>query len=30
VDPKKGFVSVAAWYIFAKNRFNPMRLKQAP
>lgn len=26
VDPKKGFVSVAVWYIFAKNRFNPLTL----
>jgi len=23
VDPTKGFVSCAAWYIFAKNRYNP-------
>jgi len=23
VNTKKGFVSVAAWYIFAKNEFNP-------
>ncbi|MFA6402718.1 MAG: T9SS type A sorting domain-containing protein [Salinivirgaceae bacterium] len=23
VDPAKGFVSCAAWYIFAKNRYNP-------
>ena len=30
VDVKKGFISVDAWYIFAKNRFNPMTLKQAP
>jgi hypothetical protein len=26
----KGFVSTAAWYIFAKNRFNPLTLTQAP
>lgn len=26
VDPGKGFVSVAAWYIFAKNGFNPLQL----
>ncbi len=24
VDTSKGFVSCGAWYIFAKNRFNPM------
>lgn len=23
----KGFISCAAWYIFAKNQFNPMKLK---
>lgn len=28
VDQKKGFVSVVAWYIFAKNRFNPMTLEK--
>lgn len=28
VDPHKGFVSTAAWYIFAKNRFNPFTLRQ--
>ena len=28
VETNKGFVSVAAWYIFAKNRFNPMSLKE--
>jgi hypothetical protein len=27
VDLDQGFVSVACWYIFAKNRFNPMRLE---
>lgn len=26
VDPNKGFSSACAWYIFAKNRFNPMTL----
>jgi hypothetical protein len=26
VDTQRGFISVAAWYIFAKNGFNPMRL----
>lgn len=26
VELDKGFVSVASWYIFAKNRFNPLRL----
>jgi len=26
VNLNKGFVSTAAWYIFAKNRFNPMML----
>ncbi|MDO9171290.1 MAG: hypothetical protein Q7W29_05610 [bacterium] len=25
VDPERGFLSAAAWYIFAKNRFNPLR-----
>lgn len=28
-DQSKGYISVAAWYIFAKNRFNPMTLKTA-
>ncbi len=28
VDSSKGFVSCAAWYIFAKNRFNPMTLEK--
>lgn len=27
VQLDKGFVSAAAWYIFAKNRFNPMKLE---
>lgn len=27
VDTNKGFSSVAAWYIFAKYRFNPMTLE---
>ncbi len=27
VDPAKGFVSCAAWYIFAKNRYNPFLSK---
>lgn len=26
----KGFTSAAAWYIFAKNRFNPLTLTRAP
>jgi len=26
VNPNEGFVSCAAWYIFAKHRFNPMKL----
>ncbi|MDP3786162.1 MAG: hypothetical protein Q8R05_01190 [Candidatus Omnitrophota bacterium] len=26
----KGFISVAAWYIFAKNKFNPLQLEQTP
>jgi hypothetical protein len=26
VDPNKGFISVCAWYVFAKNSFNPMTL----
>ena len=28
VDTSKGFVSCAAWYIFAKNKFNPMTLEK--
>jgi len=28
-DQDKGFISVAAWYIFAKNGFNPLRLTEA-
>lgn len=28
VEPDVGLVSVAAWYIFAKNGFNPMQLTQ--
>ena len=28
VQPDKGFVSTAAWYIFAKNRFNPFTLRR--
>lgn len=28
VDLNKGFSSVAAWYIFAKHRFNPMTLER--
>lgn len=28
VRPDRGFISVNAWYIFAKNRFNPMTLKK--
>ena len=27
VDLKKGFISPAVWYIFAKNRFNPLKLE---
>ncbi|MFH0880668.1 MAG: hypothetical protein V2A34_13210 [Lentisphaerota bacterium] len=27
-DQSKGYISVAAWYIFAKNAFNPMMLKK--
>lgn len=27
VDTAKGFVSTAAWYVFAKNRFNPFTLR---
>lgn len=29
VKQDEGFVSTAAWYIFAKHRFNPLRLKSA-
>ena len=29
VDVNKGFVSTVAWYIFAKNGFNPLRLTKA-
>jgi hypothetical protein len=29
-DPGRGVASAAAWYIFAKNRFNPLRLETAP
>jgi len=28
VETDKGFVSVAAWYIFAKNMFNPLTLEK--
>ena len=28
VDTAKGFVSCSAWYIFAKNKFNPMTLEK--
>ncbi len=28
-DQSKGYISVAAWYIFAKNGFNPMRLTRS-
>lgn len=28
VNPKKGFISVCAWYILAKNAFNPMTLSR--
>ncbi|MCX5678814.1 MAG: hypothetical protein NTY76_06880 [Candidatus Omnitrophica bacterium] len=28
VDTAKGFASCCAWYIFAKNRFNPMTLEK--
>jgi hypothetical protein len=28
-DQSKGYISVAAWYLFAKNGFNPMRLRKA-
>jgi hypothetical protein len=30
VKTDRGFISVCAWYIFAKNRFNPLRLEQTP
>jgi hypothetical protein len=30
VDTGKGFTSTACWYLFAKNRFNPLRLETAP
>lgn len=30
VEFDKGFISVAAWYIFAKNGFNPLQLTQVP
>jgi hypothetical protein len=29
VEPDVGLISVAAWYIFAKNGFNPLQLTQA-
>ncbi len=29
VKADRGFASCAAWYIFAKNRFNPLRLESA-
>jgi hypothetical protein len=28
VDTRKGFISVGAWYVFAKHRFNPMTLEK--
>lgn len=28
VQPDKGFISVCAWYILAKNKFNPMTLER--
>ncbi|HBG26785.1 MAG: hypothetical protein A2Y10_05505 [Planctomycetes bacterium GWF2_41_51] len=28
VDSNKGFISVCAWYIIAKNKFNPMNLER--
>lgn len=28
VHPDRGFVSVSAWYLFSKNRFNPMSLER--
>jgi hypothetical protein len=30
VDTAKGFVSCAAWYIFARNGVNPLRLTRSP
>lgn len=30
VDPTRGHVSVAVWYIFAKNRFNPLTVTVSP
>jgi hypothetical protein len=30
VNPDEGFVSCAAWYIFAKKKFNPMRIEVGP
>jgi hypothetical protein len=30
VRQDRGFVSVAAWYLFAKNGLNPMRLERFP
>ncbi|MGA2916287.1 MAG: hypothetical protein ABSE89_09710 [Sedimentisphaerales bacterium] len=27
-EPAKGFISVCAWYILAKNKFNPMTLER--
>jgi hypothetical protein len=30
IDPTIGAVSSASWYIFAKNAFNPLALKQLP
>jgi hypothetical protein len=30
IDPGRGVGSAAAWYLFAKNRFNPLRLAPAP
>ena len=29
IDPGRGVASAAAWYIFAKSRFNPLRLEIA-
>lgn len=29
VDTNKGFISVCAWYIIAKNKFNPMTLERS-
>ena len=28
VRPDRGFVSVSAWYLFSKNKFNPMTLER--